>query len=79
MPLSLIDILEQIYTFLRMIIKFPLRIVCEIKGEHNWRYVSGGFLLNPKYSFICKTCGARCTGDLDKVKKHKINNPIDLN
>lgn len=79
MLFKLIEVSEEIYSFLRMVIKFPLRGICRIKGEHNWKYCGGGFLLNPKYSFICKTCGARCISDLDEVEKHGINNPVDLN
>ena len=39
----IINIIEEIWIFLMMIIKFPLRIVCKIKGEHDWKWHDGGF------------------------------------
>lgn len=66
----IINIIEEIWTFWMMIIKFPLRIICKIKGEHEWRWHGGGFLLDSKYSFTCKRCGLRCKGDIDEMNKH---------
>lgn len=67
----LVHIFETVFTFLMMVVKFPFRIKCKLKGDHNWRFYGGGFspFPGPKYPFVCKTCGTRSTGDWDDLEK----------
>lgn len=69
----ILNIIEELWTGLMMIIKFPLRIVCKIKDEHDWKWHGGGFLFDSKYSFTCRRCGLRCNGDINKMNKHGFN------
>lgn len=66
----ILNIIEEFWTGLMMVIKFPLRIVCKIKGEHDWLSHGGGFFFESKYSFTCKRCGLRCKGDMDEMNRH---------
>lgn len=72
MFIKIIKIIEEIWTFIMMIIKFPFKIICIIKRDHNWKWHSGGFLFDYKYSFTCSRCGLRCTGDMDEIDKHNF-------
>lgn len=69
MIFKLIEVLEEIITFAIMTIKFPLRIICKIKGEHDWKWHGGGFFFDVKYPFTCKICGCRSNGDLEDLEK----------
>ena len=64
------EVIEEIWTFLIMVAKSPLRIVCKIKGEHDWEYHGGGFIFDCKYPFTCRKCGLRSTSDIDELSKH---------
>lgn len=63
--------IEEFYTGLVMIIKFPLRLICKFKKKHEWIYDNGCFLYNYKYKYICKTCGVRCKDDKEVFTKYR--------
>lgn len=67
--MNYLHLIEEIGTFLNMLFKFPMRVVCKSKKEHNWFFYGGGFLFTAKYSFICKRCGCRSKGDIDNMEK----------
>jgi hypothetical protein len=73
------DLFEEIFTFINMVVKFPMRIICKIKKDHDWRWYGGGFLFSAKYSFICKRCGCRSTGDFDDLKKKGFKGTARIN
>lgn len=73
------DIIEEIGTFLNMVIKSPMRIVCKLKKDHDWRFYGGGFMFSAKYSFVCKRCGCRSTGDIDDLKKKGFKGKARIN
>ena len=63
---------EEITTFLTMVVKFPMRLICKFKGHKLWFY-GGGWIFTSKYSFVCKRCGIRSTGTYDDMKKKKLD------
>ncbi|AEO93381.1 gp119 [Bacillus phage G] len=63
-------IFEEISTFIKMVIKSPMRIVCKRKKDHDWYKRGGGFnIFGTKYPYICKKCGCRSNGTFDDLKK----------
>jgi hypothetical protein len=65
-------LIEYIWTTIVLIIKFPMRVVCKSKQEHDWvDHGSGGFspFPGPRYRFICQRCGTRSKGDWESLMK----------
>lgn len=64
-------IIEYVWTLILVIVKFPRRVICKARGEHDWiDYGSGGFIFpGPKYRFQCKCCGTRSKGDWESLLK----------
>lgn len=71
--------IEEIFTFIAMVFKSPMRIVCKIKKDHDWRWHGGGWIFTAKYSFTCKRCGCRSTGDMDDLKRKGFKGKARIN
>jgi hypothetical protein len=78
MILFIIYLCEEISTFVTMIVKFPMRLVCIRKKDHDWRWKGGGFLFGNKYAFICKRCGCRSTGNMDDLEKKGFKGTVKI-
>lgn len=63
--------LETPLQYFFAMIKFPMRIICKIKG-HYWMWYGGGFIFEAKYPAVCKRCGKFSKGDYDSMKKNKV-------
>jgi hypothetical protein len=59
-------------SLIKLIFKFPLRIVCKKKG-HILEHRNGFFgMFAPKYTWTCKRCGIRSTGDWESLHKKSM-------
>ena len=61
--------IEEVTTFVKMVVKSPMRLVCKAEGKHDWVWHGGGWIFSPKYTFRCARCGCRSTGAIHDLEK----------